>query len=58
MPMVPEIAAYARQHPDKDFGPSSLSHSEWVSIVGGPVAARAQVPGLVDPDGYLVARRA
>ena len=52
-PWFPEIAAYAREHPDKDFGLHLCHTSEWVKYRWGPVVARAQVPGLVDPDGYL-----
>jgi len=41
-PWFPEIAAYAKGHP-----------SEWGKYRWGPVAPREQVPGLVDPEGYL-----
>ncbi len=52
-PWFPEIAAYARQHPEKDFG-AHLTHTcEWKLYRWGPVAGRDRVPGLVDPDGFL-----
>src|SRR5437868_10158182 len=44
-PWFPEIAAYAREHPDKDFGLHLCHTSEWVKYRWGPVVARAQVPG-------------
>jgi len=52
-PWFPEIVAYARQNPDKDFGIHLCHTSEWVKYRWGPVANRDQVPGLLDPDGYL-----
>jgi predicted glycoside hydrolase/deacetylase ChbG (UPF0249 family) len=52
-PWFPEIAAYAKSHPEKDFGVHLCHTSEWGKFRWGPVAPREQVPGLVDPQGYL-----
>lgn len=52
-PWFPEVVAYAKQNPDKDFGIHLCHTAEWTKYRWGPVADRGQVPGLVDPDGYL-----
>jgi len=52
-PWFYEIADYARNHPDKDFGVHLCHTAEWKHYRWGPVAPREQAPGLVDPDGCL-----
>lgn len=52
-PWFPEMARYAREHPEKDFGIHLCQTSEWKLYRWGPVASRSEVPGLIDPDGYF-----
>jgi chitin disaccharide deacetylase len=52
-PWFLEIAGYAREHPEKDFGVHLCHTSEWGKYRWGPVANPQQVPGLIDPEGYL-----
>ena len=52
-PWFPEIAQYAREHSDRDFGVHLTHTSEWGKYRWGPVAGKAAVPGLVDTQGYL-----
>lgn len=52
-PWFPEIADYARKHPQADFGIHLAHTSEWSTLKWGPVANKSEVPGLVDPQGYL-----
>ena len=52
-PWFPEIAAYAREHPETDFGLHLTHTSEWKTYKWGPVSSRSTVPGLVNPEGYF-----
>ncbi len=52
-PWFREIAAYARQHPELDFGLHLTLTSEWKHHRWGPVAPINQVPGLLDEEGFM-----
>ena len=52
-PWFPEIAAYARDHPEADFGLHLTHTSEWKTYKWGPVSSRTNVPGLVNSEGYF-----
>jgi predicted glycoside hydrolase/deacetylase ChbG (UPF0249 family) len=52
-PWFPEIADYAKSHPDLDFGLHLTLTSERVYYRWGPVASKDAVPTLVDENGYF-----
>lgn len=52
-PWFPEIADYAKQHPELDFGLHLTLTSEWKYLRWRPVAPIDKVPGLLDEQGFM-----
>jgi len=52
-PWFPEVAAWARKHPNADLGIHLVLDSEWTGYRWGPVAPTSEVSTLLDPDGYF-----
>ena len=48
-----EFAHYFKKHPEIDAGLHVTLTSEWEEYRWGPIAGKAQVPGLVDEEGCL-----
>ena len=52
-PWFPEMAAWAKDHPEIDLGLHLTVTSERTAYRWGPVASRDRVPSLLDAQGYL-----
>jgi predicted glycoside hydrolase/deacetylase ChbG (UPF0249 family) len=52
-PWMPEIATYAKAHPNVDLGLHLTLTAEWKEYKWGPVLPRTEVPSLVDDRGFL-----
>ena len=52
-PWFPEIADYAKQHPELDLGLHLTLTSEWKYLRWRPVAPLDKVPGLLDEQGFM-----
>ncbi len=58
-PAFEEFAAYAKKHPERDFGIHLTLNAEYPGkYQWRPVLSRKEVPGLVDRQGYLWATEA
>ncbi|WP_395094206.1 ChbG/HpnK family deacetylase [Armatimonas sp.] len=51
-PWFPEIAAYCRAHPEKDFGLHLTLTSEWQHYRWRPLTSAKETPGLLDKEGF------
>jgi predicted glycoside hydrolase/deacetylase ChbG (UPF0249 family) len=52
-PWFPEVARWARTHPEADLGIHLALNSEWTGFRWSAVSSPHDVPSLLDPGGYL-----
>ena len=52
-PWFPEVASWARSHPNADLGIHLVLDSEWTDFRWGPVASVDKVSSLLDSQGYF-----
>ena len=52
-PWFPEVATWARAHPEADLGIHLALNSEWTSFRWSPLSTASEVPSLVDDQGYF-----
>lgn len=52
-PWFPEVAAWARAHPDADLGIHMALNSEWTTFRWRPISGAEKVPSLIDAEGYF-----
>ena len=52
-PWLPDVAAFAKDHPGADLGLHLVLNSEWTTYRWGPVSSKDTVPSLLDEQGYF-----
>jgi len=52
-PWFPQIAAYAKQHPEFDWGLHLTITSEWKHFKWDGVSPASEIPGLINDEGYF-----
>ena len=52
-PWFPEVARWAKRHPNADLGIHLALTSEWTDLRWGPISGAGRVPSLVDAHGYF-----
>jgi predicted glycoside hydrolase/deacetylase ChbG (UPF0249 family) len=52
-PWFPEVARWAKDHPNADLGIHQALNSEWTDVRWGPLSGAANAPSLVDENGFL-----
>ncbi len=52
-PRFPEIAKYAKEHTEYDFGLHLTLTSEWKNFRWGGVSPATEIPSLLDDDGFF-----